>query len=45
MILTMADLESTSEDTFASYAVKMWGKATGDANMEARGNILSKHSV
>ena len=34
------DVESTSEDTFASYAIKMWGKATGDANMEARGNLM-----
>jgi hypothetical protein len=35
------DLESSSEDTFASYAIKMWGKATGDANMEARGKCMS----
>ncbi|KAK7546334.1 endo-1,3-beta-glucanase Engl1 [Phyllosticta citricarpa] len=34
------DQESSSEDAFASYAVKMWGKATGDANMEARGNLM-----
>lgn len=33
------DQESTSEDTFSSFAVKMWGKVTGDANMEARGNL------
>jgi endo-1,3(4)-beta-glucanase len=33
----MTDLESSSEDTFASYAIKMWGKATRDGNMEARG--------
>lgn len=31
------DEESTSEDGFASFAVKMWGKAIGDANMEKRG--------
>ncbi|XP_014558507.1 glycoside hydrolase family 81 protein [Bipolaris victoriae FI3] len=33
------DQESTSEDTFASYAVKMWGKTIGDSNMEARANL------
>ncbi|KAF2432715.1 endo-1,3-beta-glucanase [Tothia fuscella] len=33
------DEESTSEDTFASYAMKMWGHVIGDANMEARGNL------
>ncbi|KAH7080736.1 endo-1,3(4)-beta-glucanase 1 precursor [Paraphoma chrysanthemicola] len=33
------DQESTSEDTFATYALKMWGKVTRDANMEARGNL------
>ncbi|KAF2108687.1 endo-1,3(4)-beta-glucanase 1 precursor [Lophiotrema nucula] len=33
------DQESTSEDTFATYALKMWGKISGDANMEARGNL------
>lgn len=31
------DQESTSEDGFASFAVKMWGKVSGDANMEKRG--------
>ena len=31
--------ESTSEDAFAAYAMKMWGFVTGDANMEARGNL------
>lgn len=31
------DQESTSEDGFASFAVKMWGKVIGDANMEKRG--------
>lgn len=33
------DLESTSEDAFATYAVKMWAKVIGDANMEARANL------
>jgi endo-1,3(4)-beta-glucanase len=31
------DEESTSEDGFASFAVKMWGKVVGDVNMEKRG--------
>ncbi|KAL5118485.1 endo-1,3-beta glucanase [Pleosporales sp. CAS-2024a] len=33
------DQESTSEDTFATYALKMWGRITRDANMEARANL------
>ena len=33
------DQESTSEDTFATYALKMWGRVTGDAAMEARANL------
>lgn len=33
------DQESTSEDTMFAYAIKMWGKTIGDANMEARGNL------
>ncbi|KAF2661699.1 glycoside hydrolase family 81 protein [Lophiostoma macrostomum CBS 122681] len=33
------DQESSSEDTFSSYALKMWGRVSGDANMEARGNL------
>ncbi|KAF2477918.1 glycoside hydrolase, partial [Lindgomyces ingoldianus] len=33
------DQESTSEDTFATYALKMWGKISGDANLEARGSL------
>ncbi len=33
------DQESTSEDTFATHALKMWGRITQDANMEARGNL------
>lgn len=24
----------------ASYAIKMWGRITGDMNMEARGNLM-----
>jgi endo-1,3(4)-beta-glucanase len=28
--------ESSSEDTMASYAIKMWGAVSGNANMEAR---------
>ncbi|KAJ5543435.1 hypothetical protein N7535_005859 [Penicillium sp. DV-2018c] len=34
------DQESTSEDTMFAYAIKLWGKATGDASMEARGNMM-----
>ncbi|KAG0153267.1 hypothetical protein PDIDSM_5117 [Penicillium digitatum] len=34
------DQESTSEDTMFAYAIKMWGQTTGDASMEARGNIM-----
>jgi endo-1,3(4)-beta-glucanase len=34
------DQESSSEDSFASYALKMWGKSIGDANMEARGSLM-----
>ena len=34
------DQESTSEDTMFAYALKMWGKTTGDASMEARGNLM-----
>ena len=34
------DEESSSEDAFFAYAVKMWGKTIGDANMEARGNLM-----
>lgn len=32
--------ESSSEDTMASYAIKMWGHIIGDTNMEARGNLM-----
>ncbi|KAF2801963.1 endo-1,3(4)-beta-glucanase [Mytilinidion resinicola] len=39
------DEESSSEDAFASYAIKMWGSVIGDANMEARGNLqLAVHA-
>ncbi|KAF2853046.1 glycoside hydrolase family 81 protein [Plenodomus tracheiphilus IPT5] len=34
------DEESTSEDGFASFAIKMWGKVIGDVNMEKRGNLM-----
>ncbi|KAF2640193.1 hypothetical protein P280DRAFT_401658 [Massarina eburnea CBS 473.64] len=33
------DQESTSEDTFATFGLKMWGKITQDGNMEARANL------
>lgn len=33
------DEESSSEDTMSAYALKMWGATTGDANLEARGNL------
>ena len=34
------DEESTSEDTMFAYAVKMWGKTSGDVSMEARGDLM-----
>lgn len=34
------DLESTSEDAQFAYAIKMWGKVSGDKSMEARGNVM-----
>lgn len=34
------DQESSSEDTMAAYAVKMWGMVSGDANMAARGDLM-----
>lgn len=34
------DEESTSEDAFFAYAIKMWGEVTGDQSMEARGNLM-----
>lgn len=33
------DEESSSEDAFSTYAIKMWGKVSGDPNMEARGDL------
>lgn len=36
------DLESTSEDAQFAYAIKMWGKVSGDKSMEARGNLMLK---
>ncbi|KAF2445855.1 glycoside hydrolase family 81 protein [Karstenula rhodostoma CBS 690.94] len=33
------DQESTSEDTFATYALKMWANTIGDAYMEGRANL------
>jgi endo-1,3(4)-beta-glucanase len=33
------DQESTSEDTFATYALMMWGKIIQDPNMKARGTL------
>ncbi|CAF9927650.1 hypothetical protein IMSHALPRED_007264 [Imshaugia aleurites] len=34
------DEESSSEDAFFAYAMKMWGHVTGDTSMEARGNLM-----
>lgn len=34
------DQESSSEDTMAAYAIKMWGMVSGDANMAARGDLM-----
>ncbi|KAI4207159.1 MAG: hypothetical protein LQ346_000737 [Caloplaca aetnensis] len=34
------DEESSSEDAFFAYAIKMWGRVTGDRSMEARGNLI-----
>ncbi|KAL8695155.1 MAG: hypothetical protein Q9218_000323 [Villophora microphyllina] len=34
------DEESSSEDAFFAYALKMWGRVTGDKSMEARGNLM-----
>ena len=34
------DEESTSEDAFFAYALKMWGQVTGDKSTEARGNLM-----
>lgn len=34
------DEESSSEDYNAIYGMKLWGKVTGDASMEGRGNLM-----
>ena len=34
------DEESSSEDANFAYGLKMWGQTTGDASMEARGNLM-----
>ncbi|KAF4542219.1 Glycoside hydrolase family 81 [Lasiodiplodia theobromae] len=34
------DQESSSEDSFASYGLKLWGKVIGDVNMEARASLM-----
>ncbi|KAL8383180.1 hypothetical protein RB595_006777 [Gaeumannomyces hyphopodioides] len=33
------DQESSAEDAFSTYAIKMWGRVTGNAAEEARGNL------
>lgn len=33
------DQESSAEDAFSTYAIKMWGRTIGDPVMEARGNL------
>lgn len=33
------DQESSSEDAMFAYALKMWGQASGNQNLEARGNL------
>ncbi|OLN95598.1 putative endo-1,3(4)-beta-glucanase-like protein 3 [Colletotrichum chlorophyti] len=33
------DQESSSEDAFSTYAIKMWGRITGDTKTEARANL------
>ncbi|KAJ0158226.1 putative endo-1,3(4)-beta-glucanase [Colletotrichum tanaceti] len=33
------DQESSSEDAFSTYAIKMWARVTGDALTEARANL------
>ena len=34
------DEESSSEDAFFAYAMKMWGRVISDSSMEARGNLM-----
>ncbi|KAF6787619.1 endo-1,3-beta-glucanase [Colletotrichum sojae] len=33
------DQESSAEDAFSTYAIKVWGRATGDRKTEARGDL------
>ncbi|KAL0937454.1 endo-beta-glucanase (glycosyl hydrolase family 81) [Colletotrichum truncatum] len=33
------DQESSAEDAFSTYAIKVWGRTIGDADIEARGNL------
>lgn len=42
------DEESSSEDYHFAYGMKLWGRVTGDAAMESRGNIMlavMRHSI
>ena len=34
------DEESSAEDALFAYAIKMWGRVSGDESMEARGNLM-----
>ena len=34
------DEESSSEDVMFAYALKMWGRSTGNVAVEARGNLM-----
>lgn len=34
------DQESSSEDTMASFALKLWGRTISDTALEARGNLM-----
>ena len=34
------DQESSSEDGFAAFALKMWGRVIGDKGLEARGTLM-----
>jgi len=36
MLMVVQDQESSSEDMMHAYALKMWGKVTGNADLEAR---------
>jgi endo-1,3(4)-beta-glucanase len=35
------EVESTSEDAFSAYAMKLWGRVSGDTNLERRGTVFS----